>query len=66
MPKLIFWLLFLLEIILSFKIGRIFIKDFHRLTEYGIGYLTGLIILFLIILCLTILLGIHIFRKVRS
>jgi hypothetical protein len=65
MKKFIFWLLVILSLVLSYRIGRILIYDFSRLTEYGFGYLIGLIILFLVMVGLAVLLGYRIFRKNR-
>ena len=63
MKKTFFWLLLVTGLIVSFKIGRIFIYDFNRLTEYGFGYLTGLIIIFLLIMTVSILLGNKLYSK---
>lgn len=35
----------------------IFINDFSRLTEYGLGYLVGLIVLFLVLAFISYLTG---------
>ena len=50
-------------LVLAFKIGNILIFDFKRLTEYGLGFLSGLIGTFLIILVLTIFMSRKIFKK---
>ncbi|WP_157962299.1 hypothetical protein [Winogradskyella aurantiaca] len=57
MKKLLFWILAILAVILFFRIASILIFDFQRLTEYGMGYLTGLIILFLLFGCVSWVLG---------
>jgi hypothetical protein len=66
MKKYVFWLLLIVAVVLSFKIGRILIVDFHRLTNYGLGYLTGLLILFLMDGFFLVLLWINIYRKKAS
>jgi len=65
MKKIIFWLILFFGLALSLKIGRIFIMDFHRLTQYGNGYLTGLIILFLVVISSAAILGTKIYTKNR-
>jgi len=66
MKKFFFWLLLIITLFLSFKIGRILIVDFHRLTNYGFGYLTGLVILFLITTSLVVSLWIRIYVRKNS
>lgn len=63
MKKVIFWILVCISIIIVLRIAVILINDFERLTEYGFGYLIGLIILFLVILSGAILIGLKIYRK---
>lgn len=63
MKKLIFGTLGIISFIIAFKILKILIYDIHRLTEYGFGYLTGLIITFLIVLALTVYFGFKVFIK---
>ena len=63
MRKFLFWLLLIIGVILSFRIGRILLYDLHWLTSYGFGYLAGLIILFLIIISITVILGFKIYKK---
>ncbi|MBT7995543.1 MAG: hypothetical protein HN691_11755 [Bacteroidetes bacterium] len=63
MKKVLFWLLGIISVVIAFKIGNIIIYDINRLTEYGFGYLTGLIIAFLITLGLSVFLGFKVFRK---
>jgi|GEM_PF-1032580 len=48
MRKLIFGLSSIFSIVLSVKIIKIITYDFNRLTEYGLGYLSGLSILFIV------------------
>jgi hypothetical protein len=63
MKKVLFGFFGIISIVLGFKIGNILINDLKRLTEYGYGYLTGLIITFLLILGLTVFLGFKVFRN---
>lgn len=49
MKKIVFGLTSILSITLLVKIVRILVNDYSRLTEYGFGYLTGLVILFLVL-----------------
>jgi hypothetical protein len=63
MKKIIFWSILFWGLVLCFKIGRIFIMDIHRLTKYGDGYLTGLIILFIAVISSAVILGIKIHKK---
>ena len=63
MKKVLFWLLGITSLIIAFKIGSILIYDLNRLTEYGFGYLTGLIIAFLVTVVLTFFIGFMVFRK---
>jgi hypothetical protein len=65
MKIFLFWLFGITSVVIAFKIAKILIYDIERLTEYGYGYLTGIIILFLFFLSLTLLLGIKIYRKNR-
>jgi hypothetical protein len=48
MKKIIFYISTILSLILLVNIISIIKTDFNRLTEYGFGYLTGKIILFLL------------------
>lgn len=48
MLRILFWLLSVLSLILVIKVGKIILFDFDRLTEWGMGYFTGLIILLLV------------------
>jgi hypothetical protein len=50
MKKILFYISAIISAILVINIAKIFTTDFNRLTEYGIGYLVGKIILFLIFL----------------
>ena len=50
MKKAIFYISAIISVILVVNIVKIFINDFNRLTEYGIGYLAGEIILLLVFL----------------
>ncbi len=63
MKKTIFSLILFFALVLSFKIVRILVMDVHRLTKYGNGYLTGLIILFIVVISSAIILGVQIYRK---
>ncbi|MEZ0007554.1 type III secretory pathway component EscS [Flavobacterium sp. 28YEA47A] len=63
MRKILFLLLLIIGLILTYTIGRIFIYDYDRLTDYGFGYLIGLIIILLLIISITGWLGIKIYRK---
>ncbi|MDN3669262.1 hypothetical protein QWY93_07970 [Echinicola jeungdonensis] len=63
MIKALFWGLLILSAILLIKILNILIFDFNRLTEYGMGYLSGLMILFLTSSSLSVVLGLKKFKK---
>ena len=63
MKKALWGILVILGLVLGVKIANILIFDINRLTEYGLGYLIGLLVLFFIILTLTIFIGFKIFRK---
>jgi len=63
MRKALWGILVILGLVLGVKIANILIFDINRLTEYGLGYLIGLLVLFFIILTLTIFVGFKIFRK---
>ncbi len=57
MKKIVLVISSLLSVALLIRIVSILITDFDRLTEYGKGYLAGLIILFvfLLIICYIII-----------
>jgi hypothetical protein len=57
MKKLVFAILVILSIVFLVRIVRIFIYDYSRLTEYGLGYLIGSIGLFILFLVLSFWLG---------
>jgi len=63
MKKIVFWILLIIAVFLLFKIGRILIFDFGSLSEFGIGYLVGLIVEFIIIGGITTLLGFKTYKK---
>jgi len=48
MKKTIFYISIIISIILLINIVKILNTDFDRLTEYGFGYLSGKIILFIV------------------
>jgi hypothetical protein len=48
MKKILFYILSLAAIYLFLEIAKIIIYDFDRLTDYGIGYFVGKIILFFV------------------
>ena len=52
MKKIIAYFSIILVVILGVNIIHILTTEFDRLTEYGFGYLTGKIILFMIFLSL--------------
>lgn len=52
-------------LILFVKIVTILVIDLDNLTKYGFGYLTGLIITFLILLGTTVFIGFQVFREKR-
>ena len=56
MKKVFFFLSLAIAIYLLIELAKIFIYDLHRLTDYGWGYLTGRIVLFLLFTALAILL----------
>ena len=45
MKKAAFYLLLIIAVIFLYKVLRILLVDFSRLTDYGFGYLTGQVIL---------------------
>jgi hypothetical protein len=45
MKKAAFYLLLIIAVIFLYKVLRILLVDFTRLTDYGFGYLTGQVIL---------------------
>jgi len=49
MKKVLFYILLIISLYLAFSIIKILLYDIKRLTEYGYGFLTGQILLFLII-----------------
>lgn len=63
MKKKSFWLFGSITIFIAFRIGSILIYDIGKLTEYGFGFLTGLTIVFIVFLGVTVILGFKIFRK---
>jgi amino acid permease len=63
MKKIIFWILAIISVLLAFNIAGILIYDINRLTEYGFGYLTGITLMFLIIIGLTVFAGFKAFKK---
>jgi hypothetical protein len=63
MRILFFWLLTIAAAILGFRIVTILVYDTGRLTAYGFGFLSGLIILFLLALGIIVLLGYKSFKK---
>lgn len=52
-------------IVVFIKIVSIVLTDINSLTKYGFGYLTGLIITFLILLGITAFIGFQLFRQKR-
>jgi len=63
MKKIIFWILLIIAVFLLFKIGRILILDFGHFTEFGFGYLVGLIVEFIVIVGIITLLGLKTYKK---
>lgn len=63
MRKIIFGFSIVVSVVLLIKIIRIINRDFSRLTDYGFGYLVGLIALFLILGLISILTGRKIIKK---
>jgi type III secretory pathway component EscS len=63
MRKIIFEISIIVSIVLVIKIIGILLNDFSRLTEYGFGYLIGLIVLFLILVLISYLTGRKIIKK---
>jgi|AntAceMinimDraft_15_1070371.scaffolds.fasta_scaffold21801_3 type III secretory pathway component EscS len=63
MRKIIFGLSTIISVILLIKIIGILINDFSRLTEYGLGYLIGLIVLFFVLVLISYLTGKKIIKK---
>jgi len=49
MKTVFFYILLAIILYLIFSIATILINDFERLTEYGFGFLTGQIILFIVL-----------------
>jgi hypothetical protein len=62
MKKIVFGISLIVSVVLLIKIIRILRNDFNRLTEYGFGYLIGLIVLFLVLGLISYLTG----RKIKS
>jgi hypothetical protein len=63
MKKILFYVLAIATLILGIRIGTIIIRDFDRLTKFGYGYLTGLLILFLLCLLGSLWMGKKVFRE---
>ena len=63
MKKILFYVLAIATIVLAIRIGIILIRDFDRLTNYGFGYLTGIVILFLICLAASFWLGRKVYKE---
>lgn len=63
MKKIIFWILAIISVLLAFNIAGILLYDINRLTDYGFGYLTGITLMFLIIIGLTVFIGFKAFKK---
>jgi len=61
----LFILMAIAVIVLLIRIVTILIIDLNSLTKYGLGYLTGLIIIFLILLGITVLVGFQLFKEKR-
>lgn len=61
----LFILMAIAVLVLLIRIITILIMDINSLTKYGFGYLTGLIISFLILLGITVLIGFRLFREKR-
>jgi hypothetical protein len=61
----LFILMGIAVLILFVKIVTILVIDLDNLTKYGFGYLTGLIITFLILLGTTVFIGFQVFREKR-
>jgi len=61
----LFILMVIAVLILFVKIVTILVIDLDNLTKYGFGYLTGLIITFLILLGTTVFIGFQVFREKR-
>jgi len=49
MKKPLFYISLLLSIILILNISKIIVLDFQRLTNYGLGYLTGKVVLLMVL-----------------
>ena len=62
----LFILVTIAAIVVFTKIVSILITDINSLTKYGFGYLTGLIITFLILLGITVVIGFQLFREKRT
>jgi len=63
MKQLIFAVSGILSIIILIQIIKIIVVDYARLTQYGFGYLIGLIILFVALSLITFFTGKLIFKK---
>ncbi|MCB9205945.1 MAG: hypothetical protein H6610_08755 [Ignavibacteriales bacterium] len=63
MKKFVLFILIIVTAILGYNVFDIIINDYSRLTEYGFGYLTGLFVMLIIFLALTILLTKNILKK---
>jgi hypothetical protein len=49
--------------ILGYNVADIIISDYSRLTDYGLGYLTGLFLMFSIFVVFTVIMSKKIFNK---
>ena len=63
MKKLLFWLLIAAEVAVLLRIAGILMFDLQRLTKFGFGYLSGLVILFSVLGGFLFLLWKAIYRK---
>lgn len=61
MKKALFYFAIIAAVVLMLRIIKILVYDFSRLTNYGFGHLTGLIIWFLI----AILIAVFVKRKIN-
>jgi membrane protein implicated in regulation of membrane protease activity len=52
-----------MTLVSAFRIVKILVRDLDRLTNFGYGYLTGQVILFLIFLFASLLIGRRIYRQ---
>ncbi|MCB0594646.1 MAG: hypothetical protein H6557_11995 [Lewinellaceae bacterium] len=54
MRKIIFYISLAVSILLFLHVLQILVSDFHRLTEYGFGFLTGKVVWLLVFVTIAV------------